>query len=34
MHYDKPVTNDELKQANEPYGRRVYLAHDGLRLAF
>jgi hypothetical protein len=34
MHYDKPVTNDELKQAIEPNGRRVCVAHDGLRLAF
>jgi len=34
VHYDKPVTNDELKRAIEPYGRRVCPAHDGLRLAF
>jgi hypothetical protein len=34
MHYDKPIANDELKQAIEPYGRRVCLAHDGLCLAF
>jgi hypothetical protein len=33
MHYDKPVNNDELKQAIEPYGQRVCLAHDGLRLS-
>jgi hypothetical protein len=34
MHYDKPATNDGLKQASEPYGRRVCLAHDGSRLEF
>ena len=33
MHYDTPVTNQELERAIEPYGQRVHLAYDGLRLA-
>ena len=33
MHYDTPVTNQELERAIEPYGQRIHLAYDGLRLA-
>jgi phosphoribosyl 1,2-cyclic phosphate phosphodiesterase len=33
MHHDTPVTNRELEEAIKPYGGRVRLAYDGLRLA-
>ena len=33
MHYDTPVTNQELERTIETYGQRVHLAYDGLRLA-
>jgi len=33
MHYDTPVTNQELERTIETYGQQVHLAYDGLRLA-
>lgn len=33
MHHDTPVTSRELEEAIKPYGGRVRLAYDGLRLA-
>jgi phosphoribosyl 1,2-cyclic phosphate phosphodiesterase len=33
MHYDTPVTNQELEEALKPYQKQVHLAYDGLRFA-
>jgi phosphoribosyl 1,2-cyclic phosphate phosphodiesterase len=32
MHYAKPVTCAELEESFRPYGNKVHLAYDGLRL--
>ena len=34
MHYDTPVTNSELERDIEPYGGKVQMAYDGLRLSY
>lgn len=34
MHYDTPVTNDELERFIKMYHGQVHLAYDGLRLLF
>jgi phosphoribosyl 1,2-cyclic phosphate phosphodiesterase len=31
MHYDTPITNQELEEALKLYPQKVYLAYDGLR---
>jgi len=33
MHYDTPVTNQELEEALKLYPKQVHLAYDGLRFA-
>lgn len=33
MHYGKPVTSQEIESAIEPYGGKVRLAYDGLRIS-